>query len=234
MTLDEKNTLIGLCIGDGCVREHRNGTSRTLYGEFTLKHSTKQLEYSNWKKRLLASILKCKEPETQIYIAKGRGNYPQGTPQKDVPVCAFSKGHPYFRIIRRALYPGGHKTFTRQILNRLNLLGLMMWYLDDGHLAVHFLNGKIRTYRLYITIGRPIDEVKTIIKYLKEVWDMDFSFGKHGDNCFRISVGKKNAQKFIDQIKPIIEKEIPSMLYKVSPNDNPRVRRILKLDESPT
>lgn len=230
MTLDEKNTMIGLCIGDGCVREHRNGTSNKLYAEFMLKHSTNQLEYLNWKKRLLAGILKCEEPLTQTYIAKGYGNYPQGTPQKDRPVCVFSKGHDYFKLIRRILYPGGHKTFTRQILNRLNLYGLMMWYLDDGHMAVHFHNGKIRTYRLYLTIGRPVDEVKMIIKYLKEVWDMDWSLSKHGPNCFRISVGKRSSQNFIDKIRPIVEKEIPSMMYKISPDYSPRVQRILGLN----
>lgn len=234
MTREEKDTLFSLCFGDGCAREKTNGTSNTLYGEFVVTHSDAQLEYLMWKKKLIHSILGGKEPKTWRYQRRKIGVvlFNGYIGKKDPIEYGFRKGHPYFKVVRRMMYPKGVKTFTRPVLNRLTLLGLMIWYLDDGCLSPMIRDGKLRTYHVMISICKPIEELLEIQKYFKEVWNLEWHINKANvegrENIYKIRMGKKEGSKFLKMIKPLVEKHVPSLMYKIDVSLNPRVQKLSK------
>lgn len=229
MTRDEKDLLFSLCFGDGCASEKTNGTSKKMYGEFQVAHCDKQLPYLEWKRELVHSIFGGKIPSIGTYHRKRKGvllhNGYTGT--KDTIEHHFSKTHPYFKVIKRMMYKNGKKTFSRAVLNRLSLLGLMIWYLDDGCLAPMIRDGRVRTYHVIITISKPMEQLQEIVKYFKEVWGLNWVINKQGLG-WRIRMGKKEGSKFLEMIKPLVEEHVPSMMYKVDLSLNTRVQKLLK------
>lgn len=95
----KKSLLIGLCIGDG----HLNGRSGVA---LEIEHGEKQKFYIEYKAKLISKLLNCAEPN--MYNNKRKSTY------------KISKGHKYFKIIRKWLYKDNKKVITRALLNKLS------------------------------------------------------------------------------------------------------------------
>lgn len=229
MTRQEKDLLFSLCFGDGCAREKTNGTSNTKYGEFVITHCGKQLDYLIWKQNLIHTILGGGIPKLWKYEREKNDKvlFNGYIGKKDTIEYGFRKGHPYFKIIKRMMYPNGKKKFSRQVLNRLSVLGLMIWYLDDGCLAPIIRDGRLRTYHVIISVSKPLSELQEIVKYMKEVWNLDWKINSQGLGS-RIRMGKHEGDKFLNMIRPLVEQHVPSMLYKVNISLNTRVQKLLE------
>ena len=80
MDKKKKSLLIGLILGDG----HLNPRSGVA---LEIMHGSKQKFYLEYKNKLLAKLLKCKE--CRFYYRKSTDCY------------KISKGHRYFRILRK-------------------------------------------------------------------------------------------------------------------------------------
>jgi len=234
MTREQKDLLFALCFGDGCAREKTAGKgSKTLYGEFVVTHSDKQLAYLEWKQNLIHSILGGKKQKIWKYHRRVKGSmYFNGyIATKDNHEVGFRKGHPYFKVIRRMMYKNGVKTFSRAVLNRLSLLGLLIWYLDDGTLSLGIRGGRLRSYHVKIQICKPLHELQVIVDYFTEVWGLTPKINRSGNGkypyCLRF--GKRNGgEKLLKLFQPLVKEHIPSMLYKVDLSQNARAQSVLQ------
>lgn len=209
MTTISKNTeqvIIGGLLGDSCINK---------FGKYnpnlTIVHGPKQLEYLKWKyeffvkdglvtKKGIYSKLNRNKRVNKNYLAYG----------------FYTKALPLFQTYRQEFYPKGKKKVTRHILNKLDPLGLAVWYMDDGSRNIHWQGPedrqtiKSRDIRLN-TQGFTFEEHEIIQQYFKVVWEIDAKIYKER-KTFIIFFNSNNANTLIDIIQPHI---IPSMQYKI-------------------
>jgi len=123
LTNKQIQVCIGSVLGDGCIHTRKSGQGRLIIG-----HSTKQLDYLIWKKKLLEPFVL--KDNLSIYKNKGYG----------LQSCSFSSiVHQDFTKIGTLFYRkisgGKTKIVNRKILNMVKPLGMLIWYLDDGSIS---------------------------------------------------------------------------------------------------
>lgn len=198
---ESRKLLIGLLLGDGTISNNN---------VFKLSHSAHQREYLEWKIKQLneAGI---RHSELKQYSS----------------VCGYNKGRevdyvqlnilPFIKLLRKVVYKGGKKTFSRKLLNRLDARGIAIWYMDDGHINIRKDKGRPCGFYIKISTCESKGEIQTIIDYFKEVWDINFYMFHEGkkEDSYSLCCGTKEGLKFIDIVRPYIE-QVPSMLYKIT------------------
>lgn len=199
-----KNTeqvIIGGLLGDSGISRNKN--NHYLY----ISHGPKQLDYIKHKykffeKDMLTTPKGIYDPKTKNYLS----------------YRFYTKTLPLFNIYRNLFYVGNKKIVTQDVLNKLNPLGLAIWFMDDGSRNLTKITNKNTGHR-YIN-GRTLsiatccftyEEHEIIQQYFKVVWDLDTRINKM-KKYHKIVFNATNANKFIDIIKSNI---IPSMLYKI-------------------
>lgn len=199
-TKESRNLLIGLLLGDGTISNNN---------VFKLSHCEVQREYLEWK---------IKQLNEMAIRNNGIKSY--------TSVCGFNIGKtvlytqlniiPFIKVLRRAVYYEGKKTFSRKLLNRLDTRGIAIWYMDDGHINIRKDKGRPCGFYIKISTCEPQEQVQTIIDYFKEVWDIHFYMFHEGrqQDSYSICCGTKEGLKFISLVKPYVE-QVPSMLYKI-------------------
>ena len=198
----KKSLLIAMCIGDGHLTSQKSYNK--YHSSIRITHSEKQIELITLKRDLLHSILGGKSPKIEKFNNSG------------YPGLKFSKGSKYFRVLRKWLYPNGTKKISRFLLNKLELEGIAIWYMDDGGLSAKRRNGKVYAYELFLNTHISKEENQIIIDYFKEVWDIQFQQVKN-KGSYRLRMGTYEIRKFI----PLIQKHIiPSMQYKITMDYN--------------
>lgn len=195
LTRDDKKFLIACSLGDGCLYKDKRCNSVS----FKLTHSIKQKSYFLWKVDRIKTILNC---DVNLRYFKRHNKY---------PAISYEKGHKYFRIIRKWLYKDSKKKISRYILNKLNVEGIAIWYMDDGCLSYKKRNGKIHARELTLNTYLSKEENDIIITYFKDVYNIHFKISK-SKNKYRLRMGTIEAKKFVQLIKPYIHE---SMLYKI-------------------
>lgn len=177
---------------------------------FKLSHGYKQKEYLKWKINLLDE-----------YGIKNNGL------KEYVSNCGYNSGDtvyysqlsviPFIKVLRRVVYKPIKNYANRKILNRLDALGLAIWYMDDGYINIRKTEDKVHGFYIKIATCLHKEQNQVIIDYLKEVWDISFyqfKEGKPGKNTYSLCCGTQEGVKFIELIKPYVE-SCPSMLYKI-------------------
>ena len=193
--------IIGMLLGDGTISNNY---------VFKLSHGYKQKEYLEWKINLLNE-----------YGIKNNGL------KEYISTCGYNLGSivyysqmsviPFMKVLRRVIYKPIKNYANRKILNRLNPLGLAIWYMDDGHINIRKTEDKIHGFYIKIATCLYKEQNQVIIDYFKEVWDISFyqfKEGKFGKNTYSLCCGTQEGVKFIELIKPYVE-SCPSMLYKI-------------------
>lgn len=202
MSKDQKRLLISLLLGDGTISSNY---------VFKLSHSSEQKEFLEWKVNLLNKY-NIKNNGIKEYISTCGYNIGKLVLYSQMSLTSTIKA------LRRSVYTP-KKTITRNLLNWLDRRGIAIWYMDDGCINVN--TSKQRTSICHrIRISTCVDEntVQVIIKYFKEVWDIEFHPFHEGKNTFSIyTTDEKNCKKFVDIVKPYIL-EVPSLLYKIRNN----------------
>lgn len=198
MDKNKKAILIGLSIGDGCVKSKKHSKWNYTQNSISFIHCEKQKEYIEYKSQKLHSIFGGKKPNVVYFINNG------------YPAYRMMKTDKYFKIIYDLMYEKGKKKITRKCLDFLNEEALAIWYMDDGNLAKKKRDGKIHSYELYLNTFVSDEEHEIIIKYFQEKWDIKFSKVKNNGG-YRLRCGTIEARKFIKIVDKYI---IPSMKYK--------------------
>lgn len=207
----QKSILIALAIGDGTIEKSTTHKGSRL----KVGHGEKQLEYLKYKRDLLHSVIGGKIPKIYHWdqVRKGTKNR----------AYAFRKGHKYFWVLRKWLYPKGKKVLSRRILDNLTPEGVAIWYMDDGNLWKHInkdLN-KVTSFRITLSTEVYLEEAEMIQEYFKDVWGVSFHTNKSrvdndGKMLYRHRCSTKEARKFFDIVEPYI---IESMKYKIDVPD---------------
>jgi len=126
-----ESAVIGMVLGDGSI-SRTPGNMRLRIG-----HSKKQLEWLKLKKEML---------ESQFGIRLEFHNWKQRLQNGKTYECsAIEFAHKYFTNLYTRMFrmdQDGHyiKTITRDILDKLDPLGILIWYLDDGYLSIQYAN----------------------------------------------------------------------------------------------
>ena len=199
MRREEKAFLIGVCLGDGCLRPNGGNVA-----SLSLKHSIKQEEYFLWKVERIRKILGG-SPNKIVYF--NNNSYPG---------VRWEKSHRYFRVIRKWLYKDGVKTITPFILSKLTPEAIAVWWMDDGSMykkrnpktkKVKAIEGVLSTYTSK-------EENIIIQQYFKEKWGINFALVK-SKNSYRLRLNTNECRKLAKLIEPYIH---PSMAYKIDVN----------------
>ncbi|MDH2363784.1 hypothetical protein [Priestia megaterium] len=190
-TKESRNTLLFMVLGDGWI-------GRYLY----ILHSTKQLDYLEWKKKILSDH----GIKTNTIRFKNNNGY---------PACSFTtKSYKFISLYRKVLYTPSKNIANRKLLNKLNPLGLAIWYMDDGGLSQKKRNGKVHANELILNTHLSKEDNQIIIDYFLETWNIKFSQVKNKGK-YRLRCGTKQARKFIAIVEPYV-KQVPSMQHKIN------------------
>lgn len=211
ITKESRNLLIALLLGDGTISNNN---------VFKLSHCEQQTDYLLWKiKQLNKNALKNNGLKT--YISTKGYNVGKTVVYSQISIL------PFIKVLRRVFYKP-HKTIgNRKLLNRLDAMGIAIWYMDDGHINIRKTGNKIHGF--YIKIATCVDEqqIQTVIDYFKEVWNVSFYRFKEG-NGYSLCCGTREGLKFIDIVKPYVL-QIPSMLHKIQFDLSQRSRSLCSL-----
>lgn len=199
LSKEKKSLLIALLIGDGTISNNF---------VFKLSHSKDQLEFLEWKIKLL-NELEIKNNGVKEYISSC--GYNEG---KSVIYSQMSL-NPTIKALRRSVYIP-KKKITRNLLNWLTPQGLAIWYMDDGHININ-LSKQRSSVQHTIKIATCVDKTTAnmIIDYFKEKWNIKFRLFSEGKNTFSIaSSTEDDCKNFINIVKPYVL-QVPTLLYKI-------------------
>ena len=213
MELRKKSILIALCLGDGYIthqRQLRKG-KYYQYNYLEVSHGSSQKNYIEWKANLCTSVTGRK---SAVRPKKYKAKEILGVPVEESIGYTFTNTSPYFRILRRWLYPNNKKYLNRKYLEYLDPLGIAIWFMDDGSILRRKYKGKYCGFYLRISTYCSYEEANTIIKYFNKVWDIyPTKICEHTKkDTYTINFGAKEGKKLINIIKPFM---CPSMMYKV-------------------
>lgn len=205
LTYEQKQIILGTLLGDS--------SSDTRYrnrANLSSNHSIKQKEYVDWLIQKLGILIRTK-PRICRNGGWGTLNY------------AFSSlYHKEIKEISNLLYINNKKTITLDYLNQLDLLGLAVWFMDDGT-----FEGSLSTHCF------SLKENMIIVDYFKTKWDIDCSIIEDKrKNLFYIKI------KSLKHFRELIKDYIPTcMLYKIDKDYTPPEvslsENIIVINESP-
>jgi hypothetical protein len=208
MNRDKRGVLVGMVLGDGCLRVRRrlkNGKYPYIQSEFRMKHSYKQRAYLEHKAEIIAAMFggMCKVHDTYVMLKGVRHEQVLAT-----------KSNKYFRILYKVMYPDGKKTYTRRVLDYLTPHGIALWYLDDGHARTNVNSeGWISSCSTEIATCCSLEEVEIIKTYFKEKHDISVKLFLHHKDQWSIRMNTADSKKFAMLIAPYVP---ACMMYKMA------------------
>lgn len=198
---ESRNLLIALCLGDGTISSNN---------VMKLSHGIEQEDYLKWKINLLNDH-GLKNNGIKYYTSTCGYNIGKRVCYTQLSII------PFIKLLRKIMYKPV-KSYTK-LINRIDDLGLAIWYMDDGHLNNRkYSDGSYHGFYIKISTCIPKEQCEEIIQKIYTKFGVKFyTFhdGKKSDS-FSLCCGTKEAKKFIKIVKPYVE-QIPSMLYKVTP-----------------
>jgi len=186
LSSDEDQIILGSLLGDMYCGIHH--TCKNAHIEEA--HSKKQFSYLYWKLEKLSSLT-FNLRKTKI-----------GALHFD------SRVHPILNSYYRLFYKDGKKTVNRDILDKLDALGIAVWYMDDGSYPKNSYSCTLHTN------GFSHEENVLIKQWFEEKWDICpkiTSFLKGIKRYYFLRFPAKESRKLIELIKPYIHQ---SMQYK--------------------
>jgi len=216
--------ILGSILGDGHLEKSPAG-KLSNYG-LSVKHGLQQEKYCLWKASLLGDLI------TKIDYPRNRIRFR-------------TKKHKLIRNIAKQFMVNGRKTITYDAIKNIGPIGLLIWYLDDGSLLPYRISkkGKTRKPEIRFSTNCFTDEENLIIrKVLKERMDIESTKCswkatrnfrgeklKEPKRYYGIRLYGKNAEKFIDFVRPHADLNKSGMAYKFDltlrgPLDNKHTR----------
>lgn len=200
MELRKKSILIALCIGDGYITHQKQiRKGRTYqYNYLEISHGQHQGEYIQWKADLCTSITGKK---STVRRKKYKAKKILGINVEESLGYTFTNTSPYFRVLRKWLYPNNKKKLSKKMLSYLDEQGLAIWYMDDGSTYVSKTD---RTFTTEISTHISKEEALELIDLFKEKQNIQFHLHKRKENQYNIRAYSSNALKFIKLIEPFV------------------------------
>ena len=172
--------LLACCLGDGYLSPR---------GILQITHCEAQKEYLQYKADLFNKTISYKD----------NNGYPSYYFEKGV----FNNNDNGWEVRKKLYGVLGHKYFSQEIVNEMDLYSFALLYLDDGSLCAKKRNGKIHAYDLVISIYGQKSECDFLIEKLKQEWGLNFTL-KYNKGKYSIRCGTREARKFLDLIRPLV------------------------------
>lgn len=216
LTEKDKSILIGLLLGDGYINDK---------GRIEIEHCEKQKDYCIFKAKLLHSVCGGKDIKVHEYIRnrsilKDKKQFKEST----FITYSFKKQSQSFIPIRTMLYGKDRKKrITKEILELLTPEAIALWWMDDGCLTKKYtyVDGEKKHcgYMLRICTYLSKEQNELIRQYFIDKYDMTWNVVKadnaKDDTQWMLRCGSIEGRKFLNIIREYIEKNVPSMTYKV-------------------
>ena len=209
ITRHQFDVAAGAAIGDG----HLSLTGSKMRGRLRMTQGADQLDYLNYKTQLLGDLVATPpqfQPVTPGQFSKV-GTYGVNTLSR-----------PHLALLHDELYQEGRKTITASYLERIDELGLALWYLDDGsllHANNHYTrkDGTKVSYAnsrsVFNVQGLSVDEAHLVLNWLGEKWNIEggVSDNAKGPVVWLTLPGTRRLHQIIASFVP------PKMQYKLLP-----------------
>lgn len=203
-----KSALIGTLLGDANLLRQRYGpTGKLSHAQMRFTHSVKQLEYLEAKRAILQPMFEYELPIRHTSVAMGGKTYPIVTMQ--------TRANPQLTQLHTLLYDPdtGRKRVLAETLERLDDLGVALWYLDDGNYApekrVGQGGGQVRLFTFAFTQA----ENELIRDWFAHRYGVAFRLHYDPAKGVHLRRGISDAYKLLDAIAPYAPE---SMRYKVT------------------
>lgn len=196
LTETEFQVLYGSLLGDLYLSGHGGNYA----------HSLKQAEYFYWKYNLIRRL--CGKISFKEELDIRHNKY---------YACLFTTVHSYPAVnnIWLSSYRDKVKYINSDLFNKLNGLGIAIWFMDDGY----FDHGSIA----FATQCFSKNDLNLILTIFKEKFNLNFTI--HSNNTIRLSI--KDFDKFKQLVNPYIH---PSLIYKLGEFKTPLNRETPKMD----
>ena len=186
----EFQVFLGTMYGDAYLRIPED--SRNASGHFA--HSLKQRNYCKWKYDHLSRF--CSSPKEVSELDKPNGKEYFAI---DVKILA----NPVFTRLYPMLYKDKVKYIHPDLINKLEPLGIAVWFMDDGC----YDHG---SYSIATNCFSE-EDISIILEMFKSKFDLEFTL--HANHVIRFK--KKDAAQFCDLVKPYIHEDC---WYKLGPD----------------
>ena len=216
LTEKDKSILIGLLLGDGYIDEK---------GRIQIEHGEKQKEYCIYKAKLLHSVCGGKDIKVHEYIRKRSILKDKKQFKEDTfTTYSFKKQSQSFIPIRQILYDENRKKhISEEILQYLTPEAIALWWMDDGCLTKKYTyNNGIKKhcgYTLRICTYLPKEQNELIQKFFRDNYQIEWNVvkadGAKDDTQWMLRCGSIEGRKFLNIVREYINKNVPSMSYKV-------------------
>lgn len=182
--------LYGLILGDAHIYKHKTENARIKL-EQSIIHEEYLIHLFS-----IFNYLCTEEASVKLSLKTVRGKEYSSIYFTTRRLTAITEVHNLF-------YPEGKKIVPFNVVSLLTPVSLAYWVMDDGNKT---LSGFILNTHAYT-----IHEIELLQMALLTNWNIETSLHKDR-NHYRIYIGSKHKQQFIDIIKPYIHK---SMYYKI-------------------
>jgi hypothetical protein len=203
MKMQNMDWIYGLVIGDGWICPPRGNTG-TSY--FRVSHSTRQLEYIEWKAQKLESMGFQAKLRSLYYVHDKRNG-------KSYPACTVTTNQSKFWAeIRAEMYSFRNtptktrKRITKPLLKKWTLNTLLLLYLDDGY------NYKDSNAIHLYTYQHPYEEQVLLRDWIYDITGAEMYIRTHKDKLHLATT--KDGEVFRSALREVFP-DISCMKYKM-------------------
>lgn len=188
----QEQVFLGTMLGDGNL--HCRGDKQNSF--FQTVCTDKDKDYIFWKYRILEpSGIFLRTPQYRPNMS-GFGFH---------PAWRLSSRHlPLFTRYHKLFYPNGNgmKVVPEEVLERLNVLGITVWYMDDGNLSWGGDYADKPTIRFY-TYNFSFEENTLLRDWFRNKLNFPFEVEKRRGKYWCLRLGKKvGVERLLTMIRP--------------------------------
>lgn len=189
-TYEEEQIILGTLLGDATMR--KTGKTDKSNAQISFAHSLKQENYCKWK-------------ETKLKRFVSSSNYHEEYDKRTNKIYSsyyvYLKASTYFTSIYDKFYKSDRvKYINKEILNKIDALGLAIWFMDDGYKETH-------GYKISTNCFSDQD-----LLIIKEFFISKFNIEINSHKDHTIYISAKYKDLFTNLIKPYIHSDC---LYKL-------------------
>lgn len=200
LTNEQEQIILGSILGGAGMGVKHTGLQRKSIPSYGTGHCKQQADYMKWTINSLRT-LKLRNSKRRVkspHFDNHNTFYSTHTQQLPVLEKLFDVCYKYDEITDKY-----KKTVTRELLDKLNELGLAVWIMDDGSISLLHRTGKVGG-TVICTDGFSKEECKIIVKWFKERWKLETAIydGQWGP---RITFDTRNSRKLLKIISPYLK-----------------------------
>lgn len=194
--------LVGMLLGDACIPKAQQTCIRVW-------HSSKQAAYVEYKYKQLTEFI-----NTTATIHKQSNKHYTGNTYHTI---GFQLFNPEIKDLYKMFYNNRSKVITKDILAKLTIEGLALWYMDDGHCSTRVnSNNVISACNARFATYCSKEEAEFIVDWFLNKLDIKAKIlpnnRSNGKRLYCVNFDTSNTIKLLTLIEPFI---IPSMSYKI-------------------